>query len=101
MACTCISGAARRSRRSRSTPCSNPASTRPTTNRWSVELGEHEAGVVWICKQTDWRTVRERIEAYGYRAIVLGTPFERRVMFRVEPARRGVQRGDVAAPSAK
>lgn len=67
----------------------------------SVELGEHEAGVVWICKQTDWRAVRERIEAYGYRAIVLGTPFERRVMFRVEPARRGVQRGDVAAPSAK
>ncbi|WP_342316456.1 glycosyltransferase family 39 protein [Lysobacter sp. FW306-1B-D06B] len=63
----------------------------------AVELAEHEAGVVWICKQADWKTVRERIQAYGYRAIPLGEPFERRVMFRVEPRR---QRGE-DAPSAR
>ncbi|HEY0504696.1 MAG TPA: glycosyltransferase family 39 protein, partial [Lysobacter sp.] len=53
----------------------------------AVELGEHEHGVVWVTKQSDWPIVRERIEGYGYRAILLGTPFERRVMFRVEPQR--------------
>lgn len=53
----------------------------------AVELGEHEHGVVWVTKQSDWPVVRERIEGYGYRAILLGTPFERRVMFRVEPQR--------------
>jgi len=53
----------------------------------AVELGEHEHNVVWVAKQEDWPTVRQRIEGYGYRAILLGTPFQRRVMFRVEPRR--------------
>ena len=53
----------------------------------AVELAEHEQHVVWVCKQADWPTVRERVDGYGYRAVALGTPFERRVIFRVEPRR--------------
>jgi len=53
----------------------------------AVELDEHEHGVVWVTKQDDWPTVQARIDSHGYRAIVLGTPFERRVLFRVEPRR--------------
>jgi len=53
----------------------------------AVELGEHEHGVVWVAKQDDWPVVRARIDEYGYRAIPLGTPFEGRMIFRVEPRR--------------
>ena len=51
----------------------------------AVELGEHEHGVVWVAKLSDWPVVRARIEGYGYRAIVLGTPVGRREVIRVEP----------------
>jgi len=53
----------------------------------AVELGEHEHGAVWVAKQSDWPTVQARIDEYGYRAIALGPPFEKRVIFRVEPRR--------------
>ncbi len=64
-------------------PRFNPAYDEPL----AVELAEHEAGVVWICKDIDWPHVRERIEASGYRATALGTPYQRRVMFRVDRQR--------------
>ncbi|HEY0505662.1 MAG TPA: glycosyltransferase family 39 protein [Lysobacter sp.] len=72
-------------------PRFNPAYDEPL----AVELGEHEVGVVWICKDTDWPNVRERIEAAGYHATALGSPYQRRVIFRVDR-----QRGS-EAPSAR
>ncbi|MGO4221445.1 ArnT family glycosyltransferase [Lysobacter sp. TAF61] len=61
-------------------PRFNPAYDEPL----DVELGEHEAGVVWVCKQADWPVVQARIASYGYRASLLGTPYQKRVMFQVE-----------------
>jgi len=52
----------------------------------AVELAEHESGVVWVCKQQDWPLVRARIAALGYRAELLGTPYQHRVMFEVDHA---------------
>lgn len=48
------------------------------------ELAESEPGVLWICKQERWSEVQRRIAALGYRATALGTPYQRRVMFRVD-----------------
>mgnify|MGYP003583174591 CR=1 FL=1 len=50
----------------------------------AVELGEHEPGVVWICKQDFWPILQARIGASGYRAVPLGAPYQKRVMFRVD-----------------
>ena len=69
-------------------PRFNPSYDEPL----AVELDEHEDGVVWICKQADWPRVRSRIDASGYRAVALGTPYQQRVMFRVEPSRAIPQR---------
>lgn len=52
------------------------------------ELAEREPHVVWVCKQERWDEFRARIEALGYRATALGTPYRGRVIFRVEPAPR-------------
>ncbi|HEY5805514.1 MAG TPA: glycosyltransferase family 39 protein [Lysobacter sp.] len=60
-------------------PRFNPAYDEPL----SVELAEHENGVVWVTKQADWPLVQARIAAFGYRATLLGTPYQRRVMFQV------------------
>ncbi len=49
------------------------------------ELSEHEPGVVWICKQTQWLALRERIAAQHYRATALGAPYQQRIIFRVDP----------------
>ncbi len=65
-----------------SQPRFNPSFDEPL----AVELAEGEAGVVWICKQQRWPEVQRRIEALGYRAMPLGTPYRQRVMFRVQPA---------------
>jgi len=51
----------------------------------AMELAEGEQGVVWVCKQARWPEVRRRIEAMGFRATPLGTPYRERVMFRVQP----------------
>jgi hypothetical protein len=51
----------------------------------AVELAEHEPGVVWICKQEQWPVLQARIAASGYRASRLGTPYQKRIMFRVDP----------------
>ena len=58
----------------------------------AVELDERESGVVWVCKQADWPRLRTRIDELGYRATALGTPYEGRVMFRVD--RTGPVDGD-------
>lgn len=50
----------------------------------AVELAEREPGVVWICKQGYWPMLQARINASGYRATRLGTPYQKRVMFRVD-----------------
>ncbi len=50
----------------------------------AVELAEHEPGVVWICKEDYWRRLKARIDTSGYRATALGTPYQGRVMFRVD-----------------
>ena len=60
-------------------PRFNPAYDEPL----AVELDEHEVGVVWVCKQVDWPVVQARITHFGYRATLLGTPYQRRVMFQV------------------
>lgn len=49
------------------------------------ELREAETGLVWVCKQELWPRLRQRIEARGFRAVALGAPYQRRVIFRVEP----------------
>jgi hypothetical protein len=61
-----------------------------------VELAEHESGVVWVCKQVDWPVVQARIHALGYRATLLGTPYQHRVMFEVH---RQDETGQRAAPA--
>jgi 4-amino-4-deoxy-L-arabinose transferase-like glycosyltransferase len=48
------------------------------------ELAEHEAGVVWVCKQELWLQIRARIAAQGYRTVALGKPYQHRIIFRVE-----------------
>lgn len=62
-------------------PRFNPSYDEPL----AVELAEGEPGAVWICKQARWPEVRRRIEAMGYRATPLGTPYRQRVLFRVQP----------------
>ena len=49
------------------------------------ELAEGEHGAVWICKQERWPEMQRRIDAMGYHATPLGTPYQGRVMFRVTP----------------
>ncbi len=49
------------------------------------ELREAETGLVWICKQDLWPRLRQRLASRGFRAIALGAPYQRRVIFRVEP----------------
>lgn len=55
------------------------------------ELAEHEPGAIWICKQAMWPQLQARIAALGHHAVALGAPYERRVIFRVEFARRLAQ----------
>lgn len=50
------------------------------------ELDEREPNVVWITKEENFAKARARIEAAGYRTLPQGTPFQRRVIFLVEPA---------------
>lgn len=49
------------------------------------ELREAETGLVWVCKEELWPRLQQRIAARGFRAVALGTPYQRRVLFRVEP----------------
>ena len=49
------------------------------------ELAEHESDIIWITKQENFPRIRARIEAQGYRVLPQGTPYQRRVIFRVEP----------------
>lgn len=49
------------------------------------ELAEHEADAVWICKQSLWPDLQQRIAAQGYRAEAMGVPYRQRVIFRVTP----------------
>jgi 4-amino-4-deoxy-L-arabinose transferase-like glycosyltransferase len=53
----------------------------------AVELAEHEADALWVCKENRWPTIRARIEAQGFVATPLGTPYQGRILFRVTPAR--------------
>lgn len=62
-------------------PRFNPSFDEPLAQ----ELEEAERGVMWVCKQERWPEVQRRIVAMGYRATALGTPYQRRVMFHVEP----------------
>ena len=49
------------------------------------ELRKHEPDTVWICKQALWPQLQPRLAAQGYRAQALGTPYQGRVIFRVQP----------------
>ncbi|NDK37882.1 glycosyltransferase family 39 protein [Pseudoxanthomonas gei] len=49
------------------------------------ELAERERDVIWICKQTRWPELRDRIAALHYRAIPLGAPYRGRILFHIEP----------------
>lgn len=50
------------------------------------ELAENDADAIWICRQSQWPQVRDRIAALGRRAVPLGAPYEHRIIFRVAPA---------------
>jgi hypothetical protein len=52
------------------------------------ELSEHEPGTVWICKASRWPELQARFAASGYVATALGTPYQERVIFKIEPRRR-------------
>ena len=67
-------------------PSFNPSFDEPLAQ----ELAEGEHGAVWICKQERWPEVQRRIVAMGYHPTPLGTPYQRRVIFRVQlvPAAR-------------
>ncbi|MFZ5655756.1 MAG: ArnT family glycosyltransferase [Pseudomonadota bacterium] len=52
------------------------------------ELAEHEPDTLWITKQAEWPRVRARIESLGFVATPLGTPYQRRILFRIAPAPR-------------
>lgn len=65
-------------------PRFNPSFDEPL----AMELAEGERGVVWVCKQQRWPEVQARIEAMGFRATPLGTPYRERVIFRVQPIAR-------------
>lgn len=49
-----------------------------------TELAEMETNLVWICKQDYWPALQKRIAAKGFRATALGTPYQRRIIFRVD-----------------
>jgi 4-amino-4-deoxy-L-arabinose transferase-like glycosyltransferase len=51
------------------------------------ELSEHEPGTVWICKQSRWPELQARFAASGFVATALGTPYQERVIFKIEPRR--------------
>ncbi|HXH01202.1 MAG TPA: glycosyltransferase family 39 protein, partial [Xanthomonadaceae bacterium] len=51
----------------------------------ATELAEDEPGEIWICKQRDWPALRQGLAAHGYRALPLGAPYQRRMIFRVAP----------------
>ncbi|GAB6195876.1 glycosyltransferase family 39 protein [Lysobacter xanthus] len=46
------------------------------------ELAEHEPNQVWICKQERWAEVAARVRAEGFEPIVLGAPYQGRIIFR-------------------
>lgn len=54
----------------------------------SQELAENEPNVVWVCKQTYWPRLQQRLAEKGFRATVLGTPFQDRMIFTVAPAKK-------------
>jgi hypothetical protein len=62
-------------------PLFNPSFDEPL----AMELGEAEVGVVWICKQDRWIEIRTRIATMGFRATPLGSPYQERVIFKVDP----------------
>lgn len=47
------------------------------------ELASHRAGVVWICRQSQWADVQARVAALGHRAQALGSPYRQRIIFGV------------------
>ena len=49
------------------------------------ELAEREPDVLYITKQANYPAVRERVERAGYRVLPQGTPYEERILFRVQP----------------
>ncbi|WP_225876160.1 ArnT family glycosyltransferase [Lysobacter solisilvae (ex Woo and Kim 2020)] len=71
-------------------PLAQPAFNPIYDESLAQELGAHEPDAVWVCKQALWPALQARFAALGYRARALGTPYEGRIIFRVEagaPAR--------------
>lgn len=66
-------------------PRAEPAFNPDFDETLAQELAEREPGVVWVCKQAHWPELRARIEALGWRATPLGTPYRQRVLFRAVP----------------
>lgn len=54
------------------------------------ELREHEPDQVWICKQADWPRVATRVRQEGFDPMVLGLPYQGRIMFRTRRASTSV-----------
>ncbi len=54
----------------------------------ATELAEaaDQAGAIWICKQSRWPEIRGRIEALGFVATPLGTPYRDRIIFQTRSA---------------
>lgn len=70
-----------------------PADSKPRFNPvydedLATELTEtmDEPGAVWICKQSRWPEISQRIAHLGYSAIALGAPHEQRTIFKIRAA---------------
>lgn len=52
----------------------------------ATELAEtmEEPGAIWICRQSRWPEISQRIAALGHSAIALGSPYRGRVIFRTQ-----------------
>jgi 4-amino-4-deoxy-L-arabinose transferase-like glycosyltransferase len=63
------------------------------------ELAENEPHTLWVAKQPRWPELQTRIAAQGYRAQLLGTPYQGRVVFRIAPAsERDARQSATATP---
>lgn len=49
-------------------------------------LAKHDADALWITKQENWPQAQARFATLGYRALPQGTPYQKRILFRVVPA---------------
>ena len=55
----------------------------------ATALAKHDPDALWITKRENWPKVQARFAALGYRAVVQGSPYQGRAIFRVVPTTSG------------